>query len=142
MSNFKIVAFKLGEEEYGLNIANVQSIERLQNITRVPNAPAFVIGVINLRGNVTPVLDLRSKLNLGEVPNTSNTRVIITRIEEIELGLIVDQTTDVIDVASEGIESPSSTGFASDFFEGIAKVNGRLIILLKIDELIKETTMS
>lgn len=131
----KIVAFKLGEEEYGLRINYVQSIERIQQITRVPNAPVYVKGVINLRGNVTPIIDLKSRLDLGLVQFTEDTRVIITKSEDIELGLIVDQTKDVIDVDPEKIENPVSCGFDSEYISGIAKINGRLIIILELPEL-------
>jgi purine-binding chemotaxis protein CheW len=137
MEMFKIVAFKLGEEEYGFDINHVQSIERIQHITRVPNAPMYVKGVINLRGNVTPIIDLRSKLNLGLAQYTENTRVIITKYEDVELGLIVDQTSDVIDVSSEVIEPASFSGLDSDYFGGVAKMEGRLIILLRLEELMK-----
>ncbi|CAH2712922.1 Chemotaxis protein CheW [Neobacillus rhizosphaerae] len=137
MTMFKIVAFILGEEEYGLDIEYVQSIERIDQITRVPNAPSFVKGVFNLRGNVIPVIDLQGKLNLGQAKYTDKTRVIITKFEDIELGLIVDQTSDVIDVAPEALEAISSSGFDSDYFGGIAKIDGRLIILLKLAELMK-----
>jgi purine-binding chemotaxis protein CheW len=140
MKMLKIVAFKLGDEEYGLDIDQVQSIERIEQITRVPNAPLYVKGVINLRGKVNPIIDLRSKLNLGEAQYTENTRVIIVKYEDIELGLIVDQTSDVIDVDPEGIEMISSNNFNADYFRGIAKVEGRLIILLKLTELMKTTT--
>lgn len=140
MEVLKIVAFKLGEEEYGLDIDYVQSIERIDHVTRVPNAPAYVKGVINLRGNVTPIIDLRSKLNLGQGQYTEDTRVIITKYEDIELGLIVDQTSDVADVAHEAIEAISSSSFDSNYFGGIAKVEGRLIILIKLVELMRVTT--
>ncbi|MCM3566989.1 chemotaxis protein CheW [Neobacillus mesonae] len=137
MEKMKIVAFRLGDEEYGLDIQFVQSIERIQPITRVPNAPEFVEGVINLRGNVTPVLDLRKRLNLEKEGHTEHTRVIITKFEEIELGLIVDKISDVIDLDKESIEAVSSSRIQSDNFEGIAKTEGRLIVLLKLSELIK-----
>lgn len=137
MGKMKIVAFQLGEEEYGIDIQFVQSIETIKHFTRVPNAPEYVEGVINLRGNVTPVIDLRRRLNLAKAAHTDNTRVIITKYEEIELGLIVDKISDVIDVAEESIEAVSSGGLNSEYFEGIAKSNGRLIILLKMAELIK-----
>ncbi|WHY79712.1 chemotaxis protein CheW [Neobacillus sp. WH10] len=140
MTMVKIVSFILAEEEYGVDINHVQSIERIEHITRVPNAPMFVKGVINLRGNVIPIIDLRSKLNLGHAEHTANTRVIITKFEDIELGLIVDQTTDVIDVNTDDIEAISSSDLDSDYFGGIAKIEGRLIILLKIAELMKVTT--
>lgn len=139
MGLVKIVAFKLGEEEYGLDITHVQSIERVFRFTRVPNAPAYVKGVINLRGHVTPIIDLRSKLNLGEANQSENSRIIITKYEEMELGLIVDQTSDVIDVADEDIESPSTSGYDFDYLGGIAKINGRLIMILKLAELMKAT---
>jgi purine-binding chemotaxis protein CheW len=137
MGNIKIVAFKLGEEEYGLEIDCVQSIERMQPITRVPNAPCYVKGLINLRGNVTPIVDLRTKLELETKEYTSNTRMIITRFEEIDLGFIVDQTSDVIDVPHEAIEVPSASSFDSDHFAGIAKIAGRLVILIKLPELME-----
>ncbi|WP_251554544.1 chemotaxis protein CheW [Neobacillus muris] len=132
----KIVAFKLGEEEYGLDINCIQSIERIEHITRVPNAPVYVKGVINLRGNVTPVIDLKNKLGLGHTEFTDMSRVIITKLEEIELGMIVDQTNDVIDIAADSIEAAASS-FDSAYFDGVAKVAGRLIILLKLEELMK-----
>jgi purine-binding chemotaxis protein CheW len=140
VESFKIVAFKLGEEEYGLDIKFVQSIERIQQITRVPNAPSYVKGVINLRGNVTPVVDLRTKLNFEPAGFTSDTRVIITKNGDIELGYIVDQTKDVIDVNTNVIESASTISTNSEFFKGIAKINGRLIILLNLEELMKQQT--
>jgi purine-binding chemotaxis protein CheW len=133
----KIVAFKIGEEEYGLDIDHVQSIERINYITRVPNAPENVKGVINLRGNVTPIIELKSMLNLGNTQYTDSTRVIITTYEDTKLGFIVDQTSDVMDVSPEYIEAASTSGFDSAFFEGIIKMDGRLIILLKLIELMK-----
>lgn len=141
MDTFKIVAFKLGDEEYGINIDYVQSIERINQFTRVPNAPAYVIGVINLRGTVTPIVDLRSMLDLEKTHFTENTRVMIIKYGEIELGLTIDQTSDVIDVAKEEIESASTSGLDSDCFSGVAKTEGRLIILLKIAELMNTSTM-
>lgn len=139
MGTLKIIAFKLGEEEYGLDIAYVHSIERIQHVTRVPNAHSYIKGVINLRGNVTPIIDLRSMLNLGQVHYTESTRVIITEYEEIKLGLIVDQTCDVMDVSPDDIEAVSSIGSETEYFGGIAKMGGRLIILLKLEELMKDS---
>jgi purine-binding chemotaxis protein CheW len=138
MGTLKIVAFKIGEEEYGLDIDHVQSIERINNITRVPNAPQNVKGVINLRGHVTPIIELKNILGLGATTLTDSTRVIITSSEDSKLGWIVDQTSDVMDVAPEFIESASASGFDSAFFEGIIKINGRLIILLRLEELMKK----
>ncbi|MEH7073155.1 chemotaxis protein CheW [Neobacillus drentensis] len=140
LGNIKVIAFTLGNEEYGLNIEHVLSIERLSQITRVPNVPGYVKGLINLRGNVIPIIDLQAKLELGDTEYTANSRVIIVKYHEIELGLIVEKTSNVIDVSSEMVEPVASSGVNSDFFEGIAKHEGRLIILIKLEELIKTDT--
>ncbi|WP_042355991.1 chemotaxis protein CheW [Bacillus rubiinfantis] len=140
MSIRKIVAFRLGEEEYGLDIQHVQSIEKIQHITRVPNAPIYVEGVMNLRGNVTPIVDLRRKLQLDSLGHSENTRVIITESDDLVIGFIVDQISDVIDIQEEfieGTEAISTSEISSNFFDGIAKTAGRLVILLKMEELAK-----
>lgn len=137
METFKIVIFKLGEEEYGLNIDYVQSIERILPITRVPNTHEYVKGVINLRGNVTPVIELGKRLNQGETHYSDNTRIIISKYEDIELGLIVDQTSDVMDISNEDLEEASATGIDFDALGGIVNKDGRLIILIKLEELMK-----
>jgi purine-binding chemotaxis protein CheW len=137
MENIKVIAFSLRDEEYGLNIDYVQSIERLSPITRVPNVPSYVKGVINLRGNIIPLIDFQSKLNLGQVEYSESTRVIIVKLEEIELGFIVDKTSNVINIPSDAIEAAASSGFNTDYFEGIAKYEGRLITLVNLEEIIK-----
>jgi purine-binding chemotaxis protein CheW len=133
----KIVAFKLGKEEYGLDIHHVQSIERINHVTRVPNASVFVKGVINLRGNVTPIIDLANMLGLGQTQYTDNTRVIIINGGDSQLGFIVDETSDVLNVTKESIELADNSGFESEYFQGIAKIDGRLIILLNLEQLLK-----
>ncbi|MDF2557328.1 MAG: CheW protein [Bacillales bacterium] len=139
MSILKIVAFTIGNEEYGLNINQVQSIERILPITRVPNAPSYVKGVINLRGHVTPIIDLRNKLNMGETEFTDTTRILITMDEDVELGWIVDETSDVIDLEPEMIQTTSSSSVNKcEYFSEIAKLEERLIILLKLSELSKD----
>ncbi len=137
MESFKIVAFKLGEEEYGLDIANVQSIERVTHMTRIPNAPHYVKGVINLRGSVMPIIDLQNMLEIGETTYTEDTRVIITKLDEIELGFIVDRTSDVIDVHPENIEMMTTGSLNTDYFSGVLPYNGRLVILLKLANLLQ-----
>jgi purine-binding chemotaxis protein CheW len=131
----KVVTFKLGEEEYALDIQCVQSIERVTPITRVPNAPHFVKGVINLRGNVTPIIDLRTRFGMEEWDATENTRIIICKQNGIEVGIVVDQTTDVIDIPTEVIETPSkvSSQVEAEYIEGIVNLEGRLIVLLRFE---------
>lgn len=142
MSILKIVAFKIGDEEYGLDINQVQSIERVLPITRVPNAPTYITGVINLRGHVTPIIDLRKKLNMGEAEITESTRILITMNEDMELGWIVDETSDVIDLDPEVIQTTTSSSvYNCEYFSEIAKIEDRLIILLKLSELMRETAV-
>ncbi|WP_211170998.1 chemotaxis protein CheW [Bacillus sp. DNRA2] len=138
MEPSKIVAFKLGKEEYGLDIFHVQSIERINHTTRVPNASVFVKGVINLRGNVTPIIELSHMLGMGHTQYTDNSRVIIINYGDSQLGLIVDETSDVLNVNPESIDQAANSGFDSEYFQGIAKIDGRLIILLNLEELLKE----
>lgn len=137
METFKIVAFNLGEEEYGLDIAHVQSIERIGPMTRIPNAPQYVKGVINLRGSVMPIIDLQSMLGTGETKYTEETRVIITEHDEIELGFIVDRTNDVLDVNPEDIEMTTSGNLDTELFSGVLKYNGRLVIILKLANMLQ-----
>jgi len=137
METFKIVAFTLGEEEYGMDIAYVQSIERISPMTRIPNAPQYVKGVINLRGSVMPIIDLQNMLGTGETQYTEETRVIITEHDEIELGFIVDRTNDVLDVNPDEIEMTNSNNLDQDLFSGVVKHNGRLIILIKLTNLLQ-----
>lgn len=137
MEMFKIVAFKLGEEEYGLDIAHVQSIERVTHMTRIPNAPHYVKGVINLRGSVMPIIDLQNMLEIGETLYTDDTRVIITKLDEIELGFIVDRTSDVIDVHPEEIDMTTTGSLDTDYFSGVLQNNGRLVIILKLANLLQ-----
>ena len=141
MGAFKIIAFKLDDEEYGLNIENVLSIERIQHITRIPNVPPFVKGVMNLRGHVIPVLDLKEKLDLGESKFSESTRVIITKLNDIELGLIVEKTSNVINVVPEAVESAESAGLNNTHFDGIFKFEGHFIILLNLEDLMKQSNI-
>ena len=89
----QVVAFKLRKEEYGFSILNVQEIKGLTDITRVPFAPDFIKGVINLRGSVLPVIDLKKRLGLQQEPYTDSTRIVIVQIDDISVGMIVDAVT-------------------------------------------------
>lgn len=97
----KVIVFRLKDEEYGVDVNQVKSIEKLEHITRVPRTPAFVKGVINLRGVVTPIIDLRNRFSLEETAYTESTRIIIVAVGELEVGLIVDAANDVIDICGE-----------------------------------------
>lgn len=134
----KYVLFKLDNEDYGLNIDNVLSIGKFQSCTRVPNAPEYVVGVINLRGEVIPILDLRKKLNLEPKPSDQNSRIIITSSNDIVVGLIVDSSSEVLEINDENIDKPSATGEKkfNEYIKGIGKDDKRLIIILDLEKLL------
>src|SRR5690625_3962846 len=102
----KAIVFKLNEQKYGINVNGVRSIERLQEITQLPQTSSFVKGVINLREDVIPVIDLKEWLSLGKATPTSETRILIIHIGTRQVGVIVDAATDVIDVDLSVVDSP------------------------------------
>ncbi len=133
----QLVTFGLGNENYAVNILKVQEINRTKEITRVPNAPSYVEGVINLRGRVMPIINLRKIFGLPEKENDSQTRIMIMDIQGITIGLVVDSVSEVLRIPASIVE-PTPT-MASDvnteFITGIAKLEGRLIILVDVDRL-------
>ncbi|WP_246939876.1 chemotaxis protein CheW [Bacillus pinisoli] len=134
-NDVKVIVFQLADEEYGVPVQQVRSIEKVQHITRVPKTAKFVKGVINLRGLVTPVIDLRTRFGLVEQEYTDSTRVIIVSLENMEVGLIVDAANDVIDIPVEAVEPPPEVVGAveANYIKGVAKIERRLLILLKLD---------
>ena len=133
----QVVAFKLRDEEYGFDILNVKEIKGLTDISRVPFASDFIKGVINLRGSVLPVIDLKRRLALMDTPYTSDTRIIIVKSDEIEVGMIVDAVTEVITLKKEHIDEVKAvSNERSHFIRGIGKMNDRLIIMLNLEEII------
>lgn len=138
----KVIVFTLANEEYGIEVDKVKTIERLSPITRVPHTPKFVKGVINLRGVVVPVIDLRGRFGLPESEPTENTRVIIVSAYDLEVGFIVDSANDVIDVMSDTIESPPEVvgGVKAKYLRGVAKIGEeRLLILLNLAEVLNKS---
>jgi purine-binding chemotaxis protein CheW len=137
-NDIKVIVFQLADEEYGVPVQQVRSIEKVQHITRVPKTVKFVKGVINLRGLVTPVIDLRTRFNLEEQVYSDSTRIIIVSLENIEVGLIVDAANDVIDIPVDAIEPPPEVVGAveANYLKGVAKIEKRLLILLKLDAIL------
>ncbi|MDN4607443.1 chemotaxis protein CheW [Sporosarcina highlanderae] len=134
----KIVVFRLEDKEYALEVDVVESIERLMAITKVPKTPSYVKGVVNLRGVVTPIIDLRERLNLKVNPLDEETRIIIVSNDEFDVGLIVDEATDVIDIPIDSIKlQPEVVGSVeSEFIAGVAKVDKRLFVMLSLGKLL------
>jgi len=138
----KVIVFTLAHEEYGIEVDKVRTIERMVPITRVPKTPAFVKGVINLRGVVIPVIDLRGRFGLVESEYTENSRIIIVAANDLEVGFIVDSANDVIDVMSDAIENPPEVvgGIKAKYISGVAKISeSRLLILLNLAEVLNRS---
>ncbi|GAB6886666.1 chemotaxis protein CheW [Desulfothermus okinawensis JCM 13304] len=130
----QLVSFKLGDEEFGVDIMQVQEIIRMQNITSVPNAPDFVEGVINLRGRVIPIIDLRKRFGLEEKSHDKATRIIVVKVEEITVGLVVDEVSEVLRIPIDTVEPPPPivAGVESEYIKGVGKLEDRLLILLDL----------
>jgi len=135
----QFIVFSLGKEQFGIDSLKITTIDRMKTITRVPKTPNYIKGVINLRGDIIPVMDLRAKFNLPLVEETEETRIIILKLEEISIGIIVDQVIQTIQLGGDSIESTSSliNSAASDYIFGIGKVGGEIVTLLNFEKLVK-----
>lgn len=143
MNEIQLVVFDLASEHYGVDISDVREIMRMQNITKVPGAMACVEGVLNLRGKVLPVLDLRKRLALKVSDRTEDSRIVIVDIEAGQVGVIVDAVTEVLRVDNSHIDPPTSmvSHGNTDYLKGIAKLSDRLIILLDLNKLLSQQAM-
>jgi purine-binding chemotaxis protein CheW len=133
----QLVTFRLGDEEYGVDILKVHEIDRMMDITEVPNAPPSIEGVINLRGKVIPVINLRKKFNLPEREPDSRTKIVVVDIGT-SAGMIVDSVSEVLRISSDIVEPPPpmTTGVSSEYIRGVGKLKDRLLILLDIEKLL------
>lgn len=136
--NVQLIVFSLGEEEYALEINHVQEINRLLPVTRVPRAPLFIEGVINLRGNIIPVINLHARIGLSKRTATKNTRIIIALIGGLQVGLIVDGVTEVLRLSRNNFELPENIGgvLPTTYLKAIGKTEGRMILLINIETLL------
>ena len=128
------VLFKLDSEYYGIDIHNVETIEKIMPMTRVPYTRDFIKGVMNLRGNVVPVIDLRKRFKLREKEYDDNSRIIITKLDEVTVGMIVDSSSEVIQLVEEDIdEAPSLKGTNEEnFVKCIGKKNNLIIMIIDL----------
>ena len=134
----KYLTFVLGGEEYGLEILKVREIISVMEITEVPQVPAFIKGVINLRGKVIPVMDLRLKFGMESVEYTRETCIIVVNIGDLLIGVVVDTVAEVLDITEEEIDPPPTFGSTvkTDFIMGMGKIKGKVKILLDIDKIL------
>ncbi|MCX5810670.1 MAG: chemotaxis protein CheW [Proteobacteria bacterium] len=132
----QLVTFKLENDEFGVDILKVQEINRMMNITKIPNTPSFTEGVINLRGKIIPIIDLRKKLGFESKAYDKATRIIVIELDGIVLGFVVDSVSEVLRIPRNTIEPPPSIigGVESDYIEGVGKLEDRLLILLELEK--------
>ncbi len=142
-SLIQLVTFKIAEEEFGVDILKVQEIIRMMPITKVPNAPAFVEGVINLRGKVIPVIDMRKRFGMVAAEHDSHTRIEVMNLQGQIVGFVVDAVCEVLRIKESTIEPPPAVvaGIGSEYMRGVGKLQDRLLILLDLDKLLSETEL-
>ncbi|RXZ38864.1 chemotaxis protein CheW [Oxalobacteraceae bacterium CAVE-383] len=139
----EFLAFTLGKEEYGIDILKVQEIRGYEAVTRIANAPDFIKGVVNLRGIIVPIVDMRIKFNLGEPTYDQFTVVIILNISGRVVGMVVDSVSDVITLSMEQVKPAPEMGttFDSDYLIGLGTLDERMLILVDIDKLMSSADM-
>jgi purine-binding chemotaxis protein CheW len=130
----QVVSFQLASEEYGVDISQVQEIIRMVEITHVPRAPRFMEGVINLRGQLIPIIDLRTRFGMARAEHTKSTRIVVTEIGSKRVGMVVDSVSEVLNIPLENVEDAPDmiAGVGTEYIQGVGKVNDRLIILLDL----------
>ncbi|MGA9226664.1 MAG: chemotaxis protein CheW [Mesobacillus sp.] len=138
VSDLKVIVFQLNEKEYAVPVGQVKSIEKIMHFTRVPHTSPYIKGVMNLRGVVTPLIDLRVRFGIEEHGYTDSSRVIIVSVAEAEVGLIVDGANDVIDIPSSIVEPPPEIvgAEAAEFINGVIKLDKRLLILIDLENIL------
>lgn len=140
MSYCQLVVFNLGLEEYAVDISCAQEIIRIPKITNMPNTPIFVEGIINLRGKVIPIFDLKKRFGIGESQRCADSRLLILEIEGIKLGIIVDDVSEVLKIEGELIQNlvNEMAGISQNSIEGITIIKERIIIILNVLKLKSE----
>ncbi len=134
----QLVSFNIGDEEFGVDILKVQEINRMVEVTRVPNAPEYVDGVINLRGKVIPIIDLRRRFGMPRKEKDKNTRIIVVELTGKVLGFVVDAVSEVLRIPSSVTEPPPSiiAGIKAEYITAIGKLENRLLILLDLERVL------
>lgn len=138
--SMQLVSFRLANEEYGIEITKVQEIILMGEITRVPQTPPYIQGLINLRNTVIPIVDLRLRFGLGRQEPTDETRIMVVNVRGKTIGIIVDAVSEVLRIAHDQISEPPATvaGLGREYLTGLVKLENRLLILLEIDRILAE----
>jgi len=136
----QLVSFKIGDEEFGVDILKVQEINRMLEVTQVPNAPEFVDGVINLRGKVIPIIALRRRFGMERKAHDKNTRIVVVELNGKIVGLVVDAVNEVLRIPKSVTEPPPPivAGIGAEYIRAVGKLDDRLLILLELEGLLSE----
>jgi purine-binding chemotaxis protein CheW len=134
----QLVSFKIGDEEFGVEILKVQEINRMLDVTRVPNAPEYVDGVINLRGKVIPIIDLRRRLGMERKEHDKNTRIVVVELSGKVVGFVVDAVSEVLRIPKSVTEPPPPivSGIEAAYITSVGKLEDRLLILLDLEKVL------
>lgn len=141
MSN-QLVVFQLNQEEFSIEVVSVESIIKLQAITKVPHAPDYVVGVTNLRGSIVPVIDLKARLGLPKSQSGDDTRIVVAILQDQKVGMVVDAVSQVIEIEDNLIEPAPhmSSSIDVNYIRGIVKINEELVILLDLEKVFSSET--
>ena len=137
----QLVSFNIDQEEFGVDILKVREINKMMQITKVPNSPAYVEGIINLRGKVIPVINLRTKLELSKKEYDKNTRIVVIEVNNMTIGFIVDSVSEVLRIPANITEATPEiiNGMNTDFIKSVAKLENRILILIDLEKLIADS---
>jgi len=137
------VTFRMDSETYGINVMQVQEVLRVSEIAPVPGAPNYVLGIVNLRGNVVTVIDTRNRFGLPSIDMDDSTRIVIIEVEGKVIGILVDSVAEVLDLRSSAIEIAPNVGNdeSAKYIQGVASVNGQLLILIDLNRLMTENEL-
>ncbi|MCL1985784.1 MAG: chemotaxis protein CheW [Betaproteobacteria bacterium] len=140
----QLVTFSISDEEFGVDILKVQEIIRTMEISKVPRAPDFVEGVINLRGKVIPIIDLRRRFGLTHKQHDKNTRIIVIEMTDVIVGFVVDAVSEVLRIPASTVEPPPPVvaGMDSEYISGVGKLENSLLILLDLNKLLSSDDMA
>lgn len=140
MSEKQYVIFKLGKEEYGIDIMNVREIVQYQESVKIPNSPAFIEGIINYRGKVIPIICLKKKFGMASSVNDANTRIIVINLNDKQIGFLVDEASQTVRIDDSNIDPTPEviSGIERKYITGVGKIDNRLVILIDLEKVLTD----